>query len=209
MMAKTTNSTTNQNTLGQVGLAAAPTDIVPYQQIGEIEIGEFFQASQWGIIPAVSQPSQHFWNWRFEPASVLGQSSVPGPMRLKGIRWANNGYQLEVYRDTTQIGRVNPNSWKTFNTQFQTNSKLTFRVGPKSPGYPFSVIVFYQALWLPNQDTGQVESQAAAADIMSGLQDIEAEGIQEKQSQLAAPSIEPVEPRKTNRFVTWIKNRWR
>ena len=202
MMARTTRGTYTQGTVGPVPTATEPTDPVPLEQAGQSGIGSILQVTKWEIIPVAQRASQHFWNWRFMPASALNQSVVPGQMRLKGIRWANNGFVLEVYKNGSRVATIGPNSWKTFNILFAANDKLTFRVGPESTGYAYSAIVYYTPEWLPTSPQTEPRTQAVPdpiAEVLAPIPQIE--------QPLAAAA--PIAAKGSNRFASWIRRRFR
>ena len=211
MMAKTTHSTTNQNTLGSVPIATEPTDPVPLQQAGGGS--DTIWATNAVYYPQVSVSVEKQWGWNAQELKPIGQLQVlqvPFEMRLKEVAWypQDHNITLNIYRNHTIVGTAGRNRISKYNLRYQAGNLCYFQT---SSYIRLATWVTLALQWEIQRDISPVQSdsQAAAADIMAGLQDIEAEGNQQTQSQLAAPSVEPVEPRKTNRFVTWIKNRWR
>ena len=203
-MARTPRSAGTQNTLGPVGLAVNPNDIVPLRQAGADTIWGADQG-QYGVI---SVSKQYRWSWNALPVEPGDYWRVPFLMRLKEVDWYNIGtsWDLNIMRGTSVVGTVGANSHTEWNLLFQ----------PKDFGYFITSSFIKQAFNWQLLTRWEIVSRSVDApveieSVLSSIPDLEQPQAVTPIPQIEQPlpAAEPIAAKGSNRFSSWIRRRFR
>ena len=207
-MARTTHSTTNQNSLGPVGLAAEPDDIVPLKQAGSSDI-IWGHAHGRAAEVTVSRKLGFYWDagvYDGEPPLAM-----PFEMRLKGVGWYPYGknWDLNVIRNTTVVATVGANSYTDLDILFQPVLNGWFQTSSfVRLAFNWNLLTYWEIVSKSGSRVEQVPAEVLSS-MAPGMQDIESERIQEPLYQSPEQLAAPVESQKTNRLAAWIRRRWK
>ena len=126
-MVRTPNSTTNQGTLGEVGLAANPYDPVPLVQAGANSIWGTSHGRLTEVTTSVQVPFA--WDARkLEPLDQPQPIVVPYLMRLKELYWNtfDRTFSLNVIRRGQVIATVPSGPSNAFNFLYNPGDQAYF-----------------------------------------------------------------------------------
>ena len=177
-MARTPNSTTNQNSLGPVGLAIKPDDIVPLKQSGGASISVAWFGTQ-GIKPTVTVSKQDLWIWNCQE-NVQKPFQVPLNMRLKEVYWnmfehAHGSSAIEIGRGTGSavptVATVQPATPTELDLLFTVGQNCVFRTADfVRLTYRWQLVARWEI---------QLPRAAILSSMAPAMPDIESERIQE------------------------------
>ena len=202
-MARTTHNWVTQGTVGIVPEAVLPTDPVPLSQAGGSDIIWVAQSGRFD--DTRTNPINWVWDGIYaDDFTRTYPVNVPYKMRLKQVGWHFNGYPLDIYRAGQKVGTIQPNSATKFNLLYQYNTSMWLRKQTQSR-LPFSWTLTMK--WQLEVMTAPEDVQPVPAPVPGGApQDLITDAINVKHTQQSDPEI--VE-RPGNRWISWIRRKWR
>ena len=203
-MARTPRSAGMQNTLGPVGRAVAPDDIVPLKQATGANT---IWGHAHGRAPEVTVSRKLGFYWDAGVYDGEPPLAMPFEMRLKGVGWFPYGknWDLNIIRNTTVVGTVGANSYSEFDLLFQPVLNGWFQTSSfVRLAFNWNLMTYWEIVSKSGVDARVAESTHQAspdpiAEVLAPIPQIEDQ----------SPAAEPIAAKGSNRFSSWIKRRFR
>ena len=206
-MARTPRSAGTQNTLGPVGLAVNPNDIVPLRQAGADSIW----GTDHGRWPEVTVSVQKPFAWdakELQPLNIPQPIVVPFLMRLKEVDWYtfDRTISLNVVRGGQVVATAGPNSHSEFDLLFQPNQQAYFITSSYIRlATSWTLAVRWEIV------SRSVDAPVEIESVLSSIPDLEQPQAVTPIPQIEQPlaAAEPITAKGSNRFSSWIKRRFK
>ena len=185
-MARTPRSAGMQNTLGPVGRAVAPDDIVPLKQATGANT---IWGHAHGRAPEVTVSRKLGFYWDAGVYDGEPPLAMPFEMRLKGVGWYCYGknWDLNIIRNTTVVGTVGANSYSDFDLLFQPVLNGWFQTSSfVRLAFNWNLMTYWEIV----SKSGVVSQPVEVEQILSPIPNLEPEPQAEQTEQHAEPAIQ-------------------
>ena len=202
-MARTTHNWVTQGTVGIVPEAVLPTDPVPLSQASGGDSNTFWLMTG-GRNSGSGKPK---WLWTGDgPYLTNIPVFIPFTARLKQVGWYYYNNPLKLFRNTstTVIATIQPNTTVDFNFLFRKNKDCFFQV-QNNIGGDYSWNLFTK--WELEVMTAPEDVQPAPAPVPGGapVDLIPNITVLNPENQDVPEIVE----RPGNRWISWIRRKWR